>query len=148
MCLFFQESTNLRNTTRQIIVELVLPDSKHREALGLQLPVDLLVTPFVDADLGTPKCRIRLGDVSAPWTSMPETTVDEYCQLPSRKDEVWSSWQVLCVEHPSPNTPTHQCKPQSLFGALVAFRSDTAHCLGTHAVNIVKPPCRQVLSQG
>lgn len=101
------------NTIRCTIDAVVLPYPDHCPAQFLKARVGVSISLSILLDLVGPKVTVRLADRMVLWAPMPEATIDEYCDLPSRKYEICTPSQAFDRRpvNEVPKPPTMQLSP-------------------------------------
>jgi hypothetical protein len=100
------------------------------EEEDINIPVPLLVSP----NLGHPEPPVHVRNMAAFRAPVPETAIEKYRDPALREVEVGLAFDRGCVERPTPDSRTHQKRPESGFGGPVAATSNCCHvsrtCLG------------------
>ena len=91
----------------------MFPDPEDCPPLFQKRPFNFAVTFFVLRDFCYPIGTIVLGHPKiAFWTTVPEASVDEYCKLRFRKEEVQNSRHGLIANLPSSDSKSDKCPPE------------------------------------
>jgi hypothetical protein len=69
----------------------MLPYSENSPTKTFKCPTNDLVTLLITIQLLHPKSLVGSRKTAVNWTSMPEATINKYCQTYSWKDEVRTS---------------------------------------------------------
>jgi hypothetical protein len=108
--------------------ELTFPNPNHSPTGFAQRPRDEPITLNIPLKFRQPKFDTRFGRVAkfAARMSMPEATIDEYCDSLFDKDEIGFS-ENLCVPSPARYPVPSKQLDQSQFCIAISARSDARH---------------------
>jgi hypothetical protein len=119
-------------------LEGVLPNTKYVDSACGEQPLGLEVSLAIPINLGFPKCRSSSWYVSAFGTTMPKTSVHEYCKSPLGEIEVWFSTNHCWMQHPALDPGPNKCHFEDKLCRSVALAANCRHSSRAYRRNILK----------